>query len=806
MRKLFCSWLVFVAACSVGAAAEKSIAEMARGMRKLDGYFPLYWDETQGKLWLEISHWDHDFLYIPSLPAGVGSNDIGLDRGLIPGSKLVRFEQAGPRVLLIEENSRFRSSSANAMEQRAVTDSFATSALWGFEVAAQDGGRALVDATQFFEHDEVGVAQMIAQAHQGSYRIDPSRCAVFLPRVKAFPKNTEVEVVLTFEGEKPGEYVKDIVPSPESITVREHHSLVELPEAGYEPRRFDPRAGYFDLTYRDYSVPLGADPDQRLLTRHRLIRRDSAGQAGEPVEPIVYYIDGGAPDDVRRALQEGASWWEQAFEAAGFRNAFQVKILPPDVDPMDIRYNVVQWVHRFTRGWSYGNGIVDPRTGEILKGQVTLGSLRYRQDYLIFSGLLSPFGSDPKPLESVREAVYSRLRQLAAHEVGHTLGLAHNYVASTDHNASVMDYPHPWIDLRSDGSLDISHAYPNGIGEWDKVAIRYGYTQFPSGSDLKKELNGIISEAVRLGDIFISDADSRPLSSAHPRAHLWDSGPNAVDELQRILKVRQAALNYFGPTSIPEGEVMSRLDETLVPVFFLHRYQTEAAAKVLGGLDYTYAVRGDGQVITKTVPAAEQRRALEGLIATLNPSVLTIPERIIALMAPHPPGYDRTRESFPARTGLTFDPIAAAEAAADLSASLLFNPERATRLVEHHARDASTPSLEEVINTVAKATWLAPARAGLAGQVKAASDIVVVKRLLALAVGTKESPLTSQIAFNTLTAQRSRLPSYALRLLQDFEREPKGFQLPAAPEAPPGQPIGQDDECARPILPKDGSK
>ncbi len=785
MRKLFCSWLIFAAVCSAGAVAEKSIAETTKGMRKLDGYFPIYWDESQGKLWLEVSHWDHDFLYIPSLPAGVGSNDIGLDRGLIPGSKLVRFEKSGPRVLLIEENSRFRSSSANAMEQRTVTDSFATSVLWGLEAAAQDGAHILVDATQFFEHDEVSVAQMISQAHQGSYRIDPSRCVVYLPRVKAFPKNTEVEVVLTFEGDKPGEYVKDVVPSPESITVREHHSFVDLPEAGYEPRVFDPRAGYFDLTYRDYSVPLGTDPDRRLLTRHRLIKRESAGQSGEPVEPIVYYIDGGAPDDVRRALQEGASWWEQAFEAAGFTNAFQVKILPPDVDPMDIRYNVVQWVHRFTRGWSYGNGIVDPRTGEILKGQVTLGSLRYRQDYLIFSGLLSPFGDDPRPLESVREAVYSRLRQLAAHKVGHTLALAHNYVASTDHNASVMDYPHPWIDLRNDGSLDISHAYPSGIGEWDKVAIRYGYTQFPSGADSKKQLNEIISEAARSGDIFISDADSRPLSSAHPRAHLWDSGPNATDELRRILKVRQAALNHFGATSIPEGEVMSRLDETLVPVYFLHRYQTEAAAKMLGGLDYTYAVRGDGQLITKIVPAVEQRRALESLIATLSPAALTIPERIITLIAPHPPGYDRTRESFPARTGLTFDPIAAAEAAADLSASLLFNPERAARLAEHHARDASNPGLEEVINTVARSTWLAPARPGLPGQLKAATDIVVVKRLLALTVGTKESPVASQIAFSALTAQRSRLPAYLLRLLQEFERTPKEFQLPYTGSAAP---------------------
>jgi hypothetical protein len=742
---------------------------------------------------------NREFLYIASLPAGLGSNDIGLDRGLMPEARVVAFERAGSRVLLIEKNYKFRSSSANPMEKRAVADSFAQSALWGFDIVAADGDRALVDASDFFLHDFIGVAKMIADAKQGSFRIDPKRCAFYLERTRGFPKNSEVEVTLTFSGDNPGNHVAEVAPSPESITLREHHSLVELPNDGYRPRAFDPRAGYFDVTYRDYSAPLGDDPDKRLITRHYLTKSNAQG-SGESAQPIVYYVDGGAPEDVRRALIEGASWWEQAFEAAGFQNAFQVKVLPADVDPMDIRYNVVQWVHRYTRGWSYGNAIVDPRTGEILKGLVTLGSLRYRQDYLIFSGLLSPFGSSIQPLAQVKEAVYARLRQLAAHEVGHTLGLAHNYIASTHNNASVMDYPFPRIDLLSDGMPDLSHAYSTGIGSWDKIAIRYGYTEFPNGSDDKQELTRILLDAAQRGNIFISDSDSRPLGSAHPKAHLWDNGTNALDELQRLLKVRSAALARFGENSIPKGEPMSKLDETLVTLYYLHRYQTEATGKVLGGLEYTYALRGDGQPVTAIVPAAEQRRALNLLIETIKPATLTLPERIIRLIPPHPPAYDRTRESFPAQTGLTFDPVAGAQAAAQLTGSLLFNPERAARLIEYHARNSVNPGLPEVLTAVARATWLTPAPPGLAGQVKEAVDIVLFQQVLGLAVDESGSPLVRSTTLDFLQASRSRLPVNLSRLLNDYERNPDKFKPAPLVAPPPGQPIGED-VCVRPILP-----
>ncbi len=784
-----------------------TIAMKTAAMRHMGGLLPLDWDAGRGRLYLEIPKLSHDLLYTDSLPYGTGSNDLGLDRGQIGSGRIVRFERSGPKVLLVQANEAFRSSATDPAEVLAVKQSFPESVLFGFTVAAEDAsGAVLVDATDFFVRDVHGVAETLQSLEQGAYKVDATRSAIALDATKAFPKNTEVEAILTFttEGRAKGEFVRNVTPDPHAMTVREHQSFIELPPAGFVPRRFDPRAGYFAMSYRDYTVPLGNGLDQKFILRHRLVKKDpNCMKDCEPVAPIQYYVDRGAPEPIRTALLEGARWWNQAFTAAGWKNAFKVDILPADADPMDVRYNIIQWVHRYTRGWSYGEAVADPRTGEIVKGNVTLGSLRGRQDYMIAEALLSPY-ADGKALpakdDPMLAMVLARIRQLSAHETGHTLGLAHNFAASSfSQSASVMDYPHPYVTLDSSGKPDLSKAYAVNIGEWDKVAIDYGYRDLPTDAD-QATLSRPVDAALKRGLYFITDEDARPLGGAHPHAHLWDNGPDAVDELNRVLDVRAAALKRFGGAAILEGEPMAELEDKLVPLYLLHRYQTEAAAKVIGGLDYRYALRGDGQTVASIVAPEEQRKALAAVLKTLSPETLTLPESLLKILPPIPNGMERTRESFASHTGLTFDAVATAESSADLTLELLFHPQRASRLEEEHARESGVPSLGEVIDQT-----LATARPGseAAGSMKALVADAVFLRTVEALLRLAASPTASSVARATTMArlddlkQRAdvKIPvyAYAVRRIEEFDREPEKFAPMKAIEAPPGMPIGDDE-------------
>jgi len=786
-----------------------TIAEKTKDAQKIAGFFNLYWDAKAGKLWLEVDKWDTEFLYQSGLAAGVGSNDIGLDRGQLGATRIVSFERSGSKVLLLQENLAFRAVSSDSYEKRAVHDSFAESVLWGFTAATEENGHVLVDATEFFLRDAHGVTTALRRTKQGSYKLDPSRCAIYLPNTKSFPRNTEVEAMLTFTSDEPGRWVRDVTPDPGAITVREHHSFVQLPSPGYKPRVYDPRASFFGITYMDYATPVSEPIVKRFAARHRLAKKDPTAAASEPVEPIVYYLDRGAPEPTRSALLEGARWWNQAFEAAGYKNAFRVELLPEGADMMDLRYNVIQWVHRATRGWSYGAGVIDPRTGEIIKGHVTLGSLRVRQDYLIAEGLLAPYKKGQVVSPKLQEMALARLRQLAAHEVGHTLGLEHNYSASTVNRSSVMDYPPPLLRLAGDGSIDVSNAYATGIGEWDKVSIAWGYQDFAPGTDETTALNKTLMEAYGKGLRFLTDQDARPAGSSSSLAHLWDSGANAVDELNRLMQVREAALNRFGENNIREGAPLATIEDSLVPVYLLHRYQVEAASKSVGGMDYTFAVRGDGQVPTKIVAPAEQRRALAAVLATLKPSALALPEPLLAMIPPRPPQYQRGREQFKIHTSPSFDALAPAEAAAQHTLQFLFSPERAARLVEFHARDAANPGLQEVLDAIFTATWKAPHPAGYKGEVARVADDVALYDLLSLAtsegattqvraVASLEADqlkawLNSAKALTSDPAQKAHL-AYAASQIEQFQRDPKRLDLTAPSEPPDGQPIGDDEE------------
>ncbi len=786
-----------------------SISEKTKGLEQHKGYFTYYWDEDRGKVWLEIDKLNREFLYVNSLAAGVGSNDIGLDRNQLGDSRVVYFDRRGPKVLMVQPNYSYRAITDNRKERKSVRDAFAQSVLWGFEVAAEEDGRVLVDITGFLLRDAHGVSEQLKGRGQGNYRPDDSRSALFREGTMNFPQNTEFEATLTFTGDASGRQIRSVSPTSASVTVRQHHSLVKLPDEGYEPRVFDPRSGYFGMSYQDYSTPIGESLTKRYITRHRLKKKNPGAEMSEPVEPIVYYLDPGTPEPVRSALLDGARWWNQAFEAAGYKNAFRVKMLPEDAHPLDVRYNVINWVHRSTRGWSYGSSVVDPRTGEIIKGHVLLGSLRVRQDYLIAEGLLSPYGEGEKgENDPMLEMALARIRQLSAHEVGHTLGLAHNFAASTNDRASVMDYPAPKVNIEN-GTPDLSEAYDTGIGEWDKVSIRYGYQDYPEGTDEGKKLDTILENAFEHGLKFISDADARPEGGAHPRAHLWDNGVDAVEQLNHIMDVRKIALDNFSDSNIPSGTPMAKLEDVLVPIYLYHRYQIEGTVKLLGGMDYSYNIRGGVQEGPEPVSAERQRAALDAMLNTVAVDNLRMPEAVVSLIPPRPIGYYGSRELFNSYTDPAFDPLGAAETAAHMTISLLFNRNRAARLVDYEARDSNYTGLSEMIDRVLSATWKGEPLQGYDGAVRRTVNFVTLYNMIDLAADDDASSQVRAVVHHKLENLRGWLDTqaaesgdeqwkaayrYGSKMIGDYFEHPERIRELTPPlSPPPGSPIGSGE-------------
>lgn len=801
MRALLLLWAALLAPAAA-AEAPKSFAEQTRSLAAQPGFIELWRDTAKGRVLLSVRELDQPFLLVSSLPYALGSNDVGLDRAQAGSAKLVRFQKFGERLFLVQENTRFVARSADADERNAVAESFAGSVLWSGDILASEGPRHLVDFSSFLLADQHGVIQRLEETKQGAYRVDERRSAVLAGEAKAFPENIELESMLTFAGPGAGEYVRQVAADPTSLTMRQHISMVRLPDDGYKPRRYHPFSGGIDTGYYDFATPLASSLDVRWQIRHRL---EKGGKS------IVYYLDRGAPEPVRSALLEGARWWTTAFEKAGFKDGFRVELMPEGADPADVRYNVITWVHRATRGWSYGNAVTDPRTGQIIRGSVTLGSQRVRQDILIAEALLAPYGkSAPADRRKLAEQMaLARLRQLAAHEVGHTLGFSHNFAASRQGNGSVMDYPHPVLKLGADGAIDLQDAYGVGVGPWDDYMVKYIYGDYGSGEAEASALAKLRSDARAAGLQYVSDEDSRAPGVSHPNGLLWDFGPDTLKTWDQLGAVRRRALDNFSYDVLPDERQAGELEARLVPVYLLQRYQGEAVARLLAGGEYESATSADiragraGAGI-KATPAATQRAALARLADTLRAEYLALPAAVLDQLTPPSTGYERSKEYFGTRMNAVFDALSAAESGAGQTAIFLFDAGRLNRLYWQHARDASMPGADEVIDVALSRGWKrGPVPANVPGgeAVQLAANWVVLDALLlALDSGKLHANVDAGLRQQLRTfaawlkanpgkgataGSRAQAADHVLRYLAD----PRSVKLRSLPAIPPGAPI-----------------
>ncbi len=774
-----------------------------KDLKSYEGYFDFYYEESTDKIYLKVEKLNDEFLYVNSLASGIGSNDIGLDRGQLGSERLVYFRKAGNKLLLIQPNLRYRANTDNALEKKSIEQAFAKSVIFGFKILSEKEGDYIIDFTPFLLEDAHGVTNRLKRGKEGIYKMDASKSALALERTKSFPENVEFEALLTFKGQPSGKNLRSVTPTASLVSVVQHHSFIKLPDNNYKPRVFDTRSGAISMSYMDYATPIQEDIKKRFIIRHRLEKKNPEAESSEAVEPIIYYLDPGTPEPVRSALLEGARWWNQAYEAIGFKDAFQVKLLPEDADPMDCRYNVIQWVHRSTRGWSYGASVVDPRTGEIIKGHVSLGSLRIRQDFLIAQALMNqPFAESDDNFQPMLDMALARIRQLSAHEVGHTIGFTHNFAASTNNRASVMDYPHPQLKMTK-GNLDISDAYAKGIGVWDKVTVAYSYSEFDKKTTEKDALNKILKKAQDDGLRFITDSDARAAGGAHALAHLWDNGKTPAEELNAVLELRQQAIANFSKDNIKSYEPYSVLEDVFVPLYFYHRFQVEGATKVIGGLDYNYAVKGDGQMTTKSIDYKTQIETLESITKTLNAVALAIPRDKLSLFPPRAFGYNRTRESFKGRTGVAFDPLSAANTASDIALKFLLHPQRANRLVMQKSLDDKQLGLENVFDVLIKATFgKTYYNDNYLNEIQQQINVNVLKYLMSLAVNDSSYFQVKAIAnkaivdiSNQYLAPKKNMSAYDLqylRVVKEFNEHPEKFKLENSPKIPDGSPIGSD--------------
>jgi hypothetical protein len=690
-----------------------TLAERTKGLTRLDGFVPIYWDAGRGRVLAEVPAFDRDVLYFVSAASGAGSVELPFDRGILV-SEVVHFQRSGPRVLVVAQNQRYRAVGGSSAQQENVRDSFATSVLAALPIEADENGRVLVDASPLFLRDAADVEGRLRRSNQGTFRFDAARSGFHQPRIKSFPQNAEVETIATFAADNPGLLVNNVTPDGRFFTLRVHHSLLQAPE-GYTPRVADPRIGVSTISFRDYAKPFDQDTETQWITRWRLEKQDPAAPMSEPKVPIVFYLDPGIPEPTRSAMRTGALWWNKAYEAAGFRNAVQVKDPTPDMDPMDIRYSWILWINRDERGFSSGGTFRDPRTGEILGSKTRMDSHRIRtignyfeaytpttdggnDDGALFLGdasLAAALSSEqPDGIPGAeRDLILMRQTLLTAHELGHVMGFQHNFSSSLNNFASVMEYPTPRVKV-ANGRLDLGDAFQRAIGPYDEMMAKYAYTVFPAGKE-KDGLESVIREMRAKGLHYLPETD--------PRWSWYDDRATPQEYLKETMAAREIMLRSYGPGILRPGEPLGALrDARLWMTYLHHRWAIEAGQRFVGGMFHTYQLKGDSGPPTEIVPAATQREVLDLLLSAIRPAALEMPESLLAQLTPHPSSNLEDLAS-----DYAFDHLRAARILSAMVLGDLLQPDRAARLVAFADRQQNALTLPDVLGQVMEATWSA---------------------------------------------------------------------------------------------------